>query len=145
MNPLNRALARSAKLERDVFIPLRVSISGKKMRVRVSNAFLGEKLPQTVGVVVTGTRFSGSFKVVDRLRGELAPEGMVMEVRQHPSECRLDDFDGMQCYFSGCAPCGEHPQVIDVLAPSGTQEVQLADYHGQDNGWAQLPNLNGLE
>ena len=126
---LRRALTRTTSgLADDVFVPPRVKDSGRKLRARVPVAFLGTAKPRAVAVVVTGTRFTSSFEVIDRVRDEMAPEGLVMEVTRSAGECRLDDAEGMGCSFSGCDPCGSHPRIIDLLAGVGQQESRLQDY-----------------
>ena len=125
---LRRALESTTEISTDVFVPNRVRHSGRRLRAKIPAEFLGEHLPFTLSVLITGTSFRRSFHVTDRVRDTLKPEGMCMDVTRAAGECRLDDPEGMDCSFSGCNPCGGHPVVIDLLAPAGSQERILRDY-----------------
>ena len=125
---LRRALESTTEISADVFVPHRVRHSGRRLRARIPAEFLGEHLPFTISVLVTGTSFRRSFQVTDRVRDTLAPEGMSMDVTRSAGECRLDDPEGMDCSFSGCAPCGSHPRVIDALFSGDSQEKILRGY-----------------
>jgi glucodextranase-like protein len=138
---LRQALAKTTQLSSDVYVPLKVKVSGRKLRARVPVEFLGEQKPQALVVLISGTKFSISFKLVDRIRSKLAPEGLVMDVSQSSRECRLDDPQGVNCSFSGCNPCGSHPKVIDLLAPVGVQEEILRAYQPDTGKTAQVPMI----
>ena len=115
---LRRALESTTGVSADVFIPNRVRHSGRRLRAWIPVSFLGEQLPYTVSVLITGTSFRRSFMIADRVRDTLKPEGMSMDVTRSAGECRLDDPEGMDCSFYGCDPCGCHPRVIDGLFPA---------------------------
>jgi hypothetical protein len=136
---LRRALESTTGISADVFVPHRVRQSGRRLKARVPAKFLGEQLPFTASVLITGTSFRRSFNVTDRVRDTLAPEGMSMDVTRSAGECRLDDPEGMDCSFSGCQPCGGHPGVIDLLAPANTQEKTLRDYDPDSGRRALAP------
>jgi hypothetical protein len=132
---LRRALESTTKISADVFVPHRVRHSGRRLRARIPVGFLGEQLPFTVSVLITGTSFRRSFHVTDRVRDTLAPEGMSMDVTRSAGECRLDDPEGMDCSFSGCDPCGSHPKVIDGLFPVDV----LRDYDPAGGRQVKIP------
>jgi hypothetical protein len=136
---LRRALESTTEISADVFVPHRVRLSGRRLKARIPASFLGEHLPFTVSVLITGTSFRRSFHVTDRVRGTLAPEGMSMEVTRSAGECRLDDPEGMDCNFWGCDPCGSHPMVIDGLFPAGVQERILSDYDPAGGRQPEIP------
>lgn len=122
---LRRDLERGGALE-DVFVPLGLRLSGRKLKARVPVTFLGSALPTALAVLVSGTRFSSSFEVVG---GKARTQGLTMPVAAASAECRLDDADeALGCRFHGCAPCEGHPQVIDILAPAGSQQRALSSY-----------------
>jgi hypothetical protein len=125
---LKQALQKTTQIAGEVLVPERVQVLGKKLRAKVPVLDLGEEPPASMAVVVSGTRFSRSFEVIDAVRGTMAPEGLCLPVEASAGECRLDDPEGLGCAFSGCDPCGAHPQVIDVLAGEGVQERKLKDY-----------------
>jgi len=125
---LKQALQKTTTLAGDVIVPERVQVLGRKLRGKVPVIDLGEEPPASLAVVVSGTRFSRSFEVVDKVRGSMAPEGLCLPVEASAGECRLDDPEGQGCAFSGCDPCGAHPQVIDILAGENVQERRLKDY-----------------
>ena len=136
---LRRALESTTEVSADVFVPNRVSLSGRRLKVRVPIKFLGEQAPTAVSVLISGTSFRRSFAITDRVRDTLAPEGMSMDVTRSAGECRLDDPEGMDCSFSGCRPCGGHPGVIDLLAPANTQEKILRNYDPEAGRRALAP------
>ncbi len=136
---LRRALESTTGISADVFVPHRVRLSGRRLKAWIPVSFLGEHLPYTVSVLITGTSFRRSFHVTDRVRGTLAPEGMSMEVTRSAGECRLDDPEGMDCNFWGCDPCGSHPMVIDGLFPAGEQERILRDYDPAGGRQPEIP------
>ncbi len=136
---LREALDKTFPGAGDVFVPRRVRISGHRLVARVPVAFLGQAWPAAVSVLVSATRFSPSFDLIDRARGRLAPEGLVMTVEKSAGECRLDDAGGIACHFSGCDPCGGHPNVIDLLAPEGTQTDLLSSYNPDTGEPARIP------
>ena len=139
---LRRALESTTGVSADVFVPSRVRLSGRKLKVRVPTSFLGEDLPYTVSVLITGTSFRRSFRIADRVRDTLKPEGMCMDVTRAAGECRLDDPEGMDCSFSGCDPCGSHPRLIDVLMPKKGQEKLLGDYDATEGRRVTVPMIN---
>jgi hypothetical protein len=132
-------LAKTTEVGNQVYVPLRAKVVGKKIRVKVPKSFLGQAVPKKVAVLVLGTRYSGSFQVIDRVRGTLASDGLVMPVVKSSGECRLDDQSGMGCAFSGCQPCGAHPHVIDLLDPLGDQLEILNVYDVEQNKSAIIP------
>jgi hypothetical protein len=136
---LREALDKTFPGARDVYVPRKVRISGHRLVARVPVSFMGRGRPVAVSVLILASRFSPSFDLIDRARGRLAPEGLVMPVEKSAGECRLDDAGGMACHFSGCAPCGGHPNVIDLLAPAGTQEDILSSYNPFSGEKARLP------
>ncbi|NMB73758.1 MAG: hypothetical protein GYA21_01360 [Myxococcales bacterium] len=135
---LKETLEKTVPDAADVFVPQRVELSGKRLRARVPARFLGEGDIRGLAVLVSGTRFFRSFEVADRLRDRFAPDGLAMPVEAAPGECRLDDPQGMGCHFSGCAPCGHHPQVIDMLAGPGFQERWLRRYDPETGRTAEI-------
>jgi hypothetical protein len=132
---LRRSLESTTELSADVFVPNRVRRSGRRLKAWIPVSFLGEHLPFTVSVLITGTSFRRSFRITDRIRDTLKPEGMCMEVTRAAGECRLDDPEGMDCSFSGCAPCGSHPKVIDGLFPADI----LQDYDPAEGRRVKIP------
>ncbi|HUU03263.1 MAG TPA: glucodextranase DOMON-like domain-containing protein [Myxococcota bacterium] len=136
---LREALDKTFPGAGDVFVPRKVRISGHRLVARVPVSFLGQSRPEAISVLVSATRFSLSFDLIDRARGRLAPEGLVMTVEKSAGECRLDDAGGMACHFSGCDPCGGHPNVIDLLAPAGVQTDLLSRYNPDTGEPARLP------
>ncbi|RLB59196.1 MAG: hypothetical protein DRI34_02585 [Deltaproteobacteria bacterium] len=136
---LAEALGRSTDLAGDVYLPKRVRVSGRRLRARLPAAFLGGRTPRAVAVLVGGSRLGQSFRLADRLRGTLAPVGLLMPVLAHPGPCRPDDEQGPGCHFSGCAPCGNHPNVVDILAPVGLQEKALSGYDVATGRLAEVP------
>jgi len=138
---LRQALAKTTQLANDVYVPLKVKVSGRKLRASVPVEFLGEQKPLGLVVLICGAKFSSSFELVDRIRGKLAPEGLVMDVLRSSSECRLDDPQGINCNFTGCNPCGSHPKVIDLLAPDGVQKDILRAYDSDSGKQAQVPMI----
>jgi hypothetical protein len=125
---LRRALESTTEVSTDVYVPVRVRLSGRRLRARIPVGFLGGQPPAAVSVLISGTSFRRSFHITDRVRDTLAPEGMSMDVTRSAGECRLDDPEGMDCSFSGCDPCGNHPKVIDGLFPEDRQAEVLRDY-----------------
>lgn len=134
---LRRALESTTAISADVFVPHRVRRSGRRLRARIPVEFLGEQLPYTLSVLITGTSFRRSFMIADRIRDTLAPEGMNMDVTRSGGECRLDDPEGMDCSFSGCDPCGSHPRVIDGLFPADV----LRDYDPAGGRQVKIPMI----
>jgi hypothetical protein len=134
---LRRSLESTTKISADVFVPHRVHLSGRRLKARVPADFLGEQLPYTLSVLVTGTSFRRSFRITDRVRDTLKPEGMCMAVSRAAGECRLDDPEGMDCSFSGCEPCGSHPNVIDGLFPADI----LKDYDPAGGRQVRIPMI----
>ena len=139
---LRRALELTTEISADVFVPNRAHLSGRRLKARVPVAFLGEKVPTAVCVLISGTSFRRSFHITDRVRDTLAPEGMSMDVTRSAGECRLDDPEGMDCSFSGCDPCGSHPKVIDVLVPGDRQEKILRDYDPTGGRQVTVPMIS---
>jgi hypothetical protein len=138
---LRRALESTTGISADVFVPHRVRLSGRRLKAWIPASFLGEQLPYTVSVLITGTSFRRSFRVTDRIRDTLAPEGMSMEVTRSAGECRLDDPEGMDCNFWGCDPCGSHPMVIDGLFPADEQGKILRDYDPAGGRQPEIPMI----
>lgn len=132
---LRRALESTTEFSADVFVPNRVRHSGRRLRAWIPAKFLGEHLPYTLSVLITGTSFRRSFMITDRVRDTLKPEGMSMDVTRSAGECRLDDPEGMDCSFSGCDPCGSHPKVIDGLFPADV----LRDYDPAGGRQVKIP------
>jgi hypothetical protein len=138
---LKETLEKTVPEAPDVFVPQRVELSGKRLKARVPARFLGEGEIRRLMVLVSGTRFFRSFEALDRLRDRFAPDGLCMPVEAAPGECRLDDPQGQGCHFSGCSPCGGHPQVIDLLAGPGFQERWLRRYDPETNQTAEIELL----
>ncbi len=138
---LRRALESTTEVSADVFVPNRVSLSGRRLKARVPIKFLGEQVPTAVSVLISGTSFRRSFTITDRVRDTLAPEGMSMDVTRSAGECRLDDPEGMDCSFWGCDPCGSHPKVIDLLFPGDRQKQILRVYDPAGSRQVEIPMI----
>lgn len=136
---LAEALARSSHLGADVYLPGRVRVSGRRLRARLPAGLLGPRPPRALAVLVGASRLALSFRVSDRLRGSLAPAGLLMPVEAHPGPCRPDDVLGPGCHFAGCRPCGNHPNVVDILAPPGLQQQVLSNYDAASGKLAEVP------
>jgi hypothetical protein len=135
------ALYRSGYDREEVFVPERVTTSGKKLRAVLPAEWLDEE-PRALTVLVGAALADNSFRLKDRLDDSYLSRGLVMEVRSGPDECRLDDLQGMRCHFSGCRPCGNHPQIIDVLDMTGEQKLWLGGYNSRTRAVVEMVLLS---
>jgi hypothetical protein len=124
-----------------VIVPAGVRVLGRRLIVMIAHDFFPGR-PTRAAVLVAGLGMPVSFRVQDRLRAQPAPEDLILPVLRDPGPCHLEDPAGPGCHFSGCSPCGHHPQVIDILAPAGAQEPWLSGYQpetGQPTRISMVP------
>jgi len=135
------ALYRGGYHREEVFVPERVRVSGKKLRAQLPAEWLDEE-PQALTVLVGAALADNSFRLKDRLDDSYLSGGLIMEVRSGPDECRLDDLQGMRCHFWGCQPCGNHPQIMDVLDVAGEQKLWLGGYNSRSRAVVEMVLLS---
>ncbi len=114
----------------DVVVAEGARARGATLSGRVPASVLRGRGLEQVGVAaaVTATVVSSTFR--DLVPGAAAT-GLAREITAEPGQCGAWEElpDGTPCTFGGCAPCGEHPRVLDALHPQpGEQEQRLGRY-----------------
>ena len=123
------------KLARRVVAPRRVRLKGRKLTAHFSLEETGTP-NERWGYVVTvaGTSPRASFRIADLIRSRRSAGGFIIPVEAKAAPCSPGSGELYGCAFGGCNPCGNHPQVIDVIAH---KRDQLDDQQAMLSGYTE--------
>jgi glucoamylase len=119
--------------------PIGLRIASNRVVARFPIAQTGRPTPRW-GYVVTmaGASYVPLAEVARRL-GRGTGASVLRDVRRLPGACSsVDDPATAGCSFGGCAPCGDHPRVIDVIVPPGRDQRTLLSAY-RPGRFAELP------
>lgn len=131
-------------LAEDVCFARGVRVVGATLFASVPRRCLPEDL-ESAGFLVLVTGLGAGTGIGDVVLGGSrtpdTPDPLVREVQEQPGQCGVWEGTGTSpCWCGGCAPCGWHPFVFDVVVPRGaSQEALLSDYSEAEKRLAVLP------